>query len=275
MESIGEDPRIINIYDSQGIQIGTGNKQDNARASRPARAPLTPEALSHLQPHAAANRLRSLSRDEVVDFFAGAEPEDVRATLAAFVDLDEDRVVATLGDIDRPKAAELIGTVYLGAGLTGLPGAAHRHALSDVTQQLDSEGVGADRCPACAASLDRRIPALHCRSCHARLVADLKAASPTLPDAILPFQVDGVKARATFEHWVSSRRFAPASLKAAKAVEVEAVYLPFWSFSATRVTDYVGQRGTAYKVTESGEREYGKGDNTEWGPQRKGAVIQA
>ena len=62
----------------------------------------------------------------------------------------------------------------------------------------------------------------------------------------------------------SSRPFAPNSLRTAAAVYVEAIYLPFWSFSATRSTDYVGQRGTAYKQTASGEREYGEGNNTEW-----------
>jgi hypothetical protein len=270
----GEDPRIINIYNSQGIQVGAGNKQDNAQAGRPARAPLTPETLSHLQPRAAASRLRSLSDDELVDFFARAKAGDVRATLAALLELDEDRAITTLGDIGHPRAAELISAVYLEASPPGLPGAAHRHPLGDLTRRLDSAEVKADRCPACAASLDRRIPVLYCRSCNKRLVTDLKVTSPVPPDAILPFKVDNESARAAFEHWVSSRPFAPTSLRAAEAVYIEAVYLPYWSFSATRITDYVGQRGATYKQTESGERKYGEGNETEWGLQRPGTVIR-
>ena len=207
---------------------------------------------------------------KLVDFFARAKPGDVRATLAAFLELDEVRAVAILRDIGHPNGAELISAVYVGASPARLPGAAHRHPLSDLTRPIDSAGMTAGRCPACAASLDRRVPSLYCRLCRRRLSADRRVTS----DAILPFQVNHERARATFEDWVSSRPFAPASLRTAEAVYAEAVYLPFWSFSATRITDYIGQRGTAYKATESGGREYGEGSDTEWGPQRPGTFIR-
>jgi hypothetical protein len=96
------------------------------------------------------------------------------------------------------------------------------------------------------------MPVLRCRCCGTPLVTDLATTGPVTPDAILPFRLDAQEMRVTFARWTASRRFAPRDLKAvAAAAEAEAAYLPFWSFTATRVTNYVGQRGTTHSRTVS------------------------
>lgn len=96
------------IGGSQGVQTGSGNVQFNAWVPR---APLDPAVLIALSPHAAVNRLQSLPHDERVDFFARANLDDVAEIFAAFLEADKKRIVAVLGDINRQKAAGLIGTL--------------------------------------------------------------------------------------------------------------------------------------------------------------------
>jgi hypothetical protein len=65
-----------------------------------------------------------------------------------------------------------------------------------------------------------------------------------LPDAMLPFRVSKDSAMKAFATWISSRRFAPGSLKKMSRVELATgAYVPHWNFAATTETHYVGQRG--------------------------------
>jgi LGFP repeat-containing protein len=118
-----DDDVTPSIGGSQGVQIGLGNVQLNAWAPKTS---LDPATLIALSPHAAVDRLQSLPHDERVNFFARANPEGVAEIFAAFLEVDEDRVVAALGDINRQKAAELIDTLSSAdAVLKALPEAAH------------------------------------------------------------------------------------------------------------------------------------------------------
>jgi hypothetical protein len=95
----------VNVSGSQGIVAGTGNVQNNTWLSR---TPLDPVALSQLNPHIAVARLQALSHDELVDFIAGAPSDVVAEVFAAFLEADEGRLVAVLGDINGHKARDLI-----------------------------------------------------------------------------------------------------------------------------------------------------------------------
>jgi hypothetical protein len=65
-----------------------------------------------------------------------------------------------------------------------------------------------------------------------------------LPDAMLPFRVSKDSAMKAFGTWVSSRRFAPGSLKKMSRVELATgAYVPHWNFAAATETSYEGQRG--------------------------------
>jgi hypothetical protein len=133
----GEVP--ANVSGSQGVQAGAGNVQNNIWVSK---APLDPASLGVLSPQVAVSRLRALSHDDVVDLFARASPGDVAEVLAAFLEADEDRLVAVLGDVSRRKATELIRPlVETAEWLGGLPVAAEAIARRGVALKWVHSGV--------------------------------------------------------------------------------------------------------------------------------------
>jgi hypothetical protein len=120
VEDEGEASAVVS--DGQGIQIGTGNVQNNTYTTK---GPLASASLRALNIHAAVERLQRTSHDEVVDFFATARLDDVADLLAAFLETDVARLVAVLADINRRQAAELITPlVATAAWLAELPEAA-------------------------------------------------------------------------------------------------------------------------------------------------------
>lgn len=102
-------------------------------------------------------------------------------------------------------------------------------------------------CPSCGAGVGRhkRIFALCCRSCGAFLMPRTDQAEREQPDALVAFACDEAAARAAFGTWISSRRLAPRALvKGERQVRaIDAVFLPFWSYSADTRSTYIGKRG--------------------------------
>src|SRR3984957_4930235 len=134
-EPSGEVPDIDAT--GQGIQIGTGNNQYNAWMPKP---PLDPTALSALNPHAAVARLQQVSHDELVDFFAGAAPDDVGEILEVFWLVDQSKIVAALGDISLRKARELIAKDFFEA-IRDLPEAAQAIVSKAVELKWNAAGL--------------------------------------------------------------------------------------------------------------------------------------
>jgi hypothetical protein len=78
-------------------------------------------------------------------------------------------------------------------------------------------------------------------------------ASGFAPAGIAPFRVVEGRARQSMARWFYSRRLLPSALRDRAAdARLAGVYAPFWTFDATAVVDYVGQRGTK------------SGKNTRW-----------
>ncbi|WP_214409832.1 hypothetical protein [Sphaerisporangium fuscum] len=72
------------------------------------------------------------------------------------------------------------------------------------------------------------------------------------PDAVLPFELDQEGVDTALRHWVSSRWFAPSSLKkVTRAESPRGTYLPHWIFAARAESDYEGRRGDHYWETET------------------------
>jgi hypothetical protein len=107
-------------------------------------------------------------------------------------------------------------------------------------------------CPECGKSKGDS-PGLTCHSCGASAVEEFSTTGPELPDAMLPFRVSKDSAMTAFATWISSRRFAPGSLKKMSRVELATgAYVPHWNFAAATETSYVGKRGhTEYDYVRS------------------------
>ena len=92
-----------------------------------------------------------------------------------------------------------------------------------------------------------------CEFCGVQIVAQPKSADPILtPGGLLPFCITQQQAGSGLRQWLSSRWFAPNDLKRfAQPEAIQGVYLPFWTYDTNTTTDYQGQRGEYYYVTET------------------------
>ncbi|MEV2239215.1 hypothetical protein [Micromonospora sp. NPDC049891] len=107
-------------------------------------------------------------------------------------------------------------------------------------------------CPGCGARTDSDALAKRCQFCATPLVAEHAAGELIAPEAVLPFAVDRAGVRTALGGWCRSRWFAPNSLKKVSETEtLQGTYLPHWTFDARTVSNYRGQRGDHYYVTET------------------------
>jgi predicted RNA-binding Zn-ribbon protein involved in translation (DUF1610 family)/ribosomal protein S27E len=92
-----------------------------------------------------------------------------------------------------------------------------------------------------------------CEFCGVQIVAQPKSADPIVtPGGLLPFCITQQQASSSLRQWLSSRWFAPNDLKRfAQPEAIQGVYLPFWTYDTNTTTDYEGQRGEYYYVTET------------------------
>ncbi|HEY2672890.1 MAG TPA: hypothetical protein VGJ07_21290 [Rugosimonospora sp.] len=105
-------------------------------------------------------------------------------------------------------------------------------------------------CQKCGASSDTDALSGRCQFCGAPLIADPSAGDQIVPEGILPFGVDRDAVRTALRDWVSSRWFAPSSLKkVSEAESLKGTYLPHWTYDAHTESDYTGQRGEHYWAT--------------------------
>ena len=111
------------------------------------------------------------------------------------------------------------------------------------------------QCQACGATMTFTPPEVtrHCDFCGVQIVAQPKSADPILaPEGVLPFHITQQQANAALKSWLASRWFAPNALKHfAEPDAIDGVYLPFWTYDTNTTSDYAGQRGDYYYVTET------------------------
>jgi len=128
-------------------------------------------------------------------------------------------------------------------------------------------------CRGCGAVTESDKLSDHCQFCGAPVVAGGAEGDMVAPEAVLPFALDRGTMRTALQKWASSRWFAPSGLK--KVTEAESsrsTYLPHWTYDARTVSDYTGERGEHYWVTETytenGETKTRQVQKTRWYPAR-------
>ncbi|MFC3896491.1 hypothetical protein ACFOWZ_33880 [Lentzea rhizosphaerae] len=108
------------------------------------------------------------------------------------------------------------------------------------------------QCPRCAARTETNETATLCQFCGTPLVIDDAATGQIVPEAVLPFLLDRAAVREAMRGWTSSRWFAPSALKKVSEMEsTKSTYVPHWTYDSQTVSQYRGQRGEYYWVTES------------------------
>jgi DNA-directed RNA polymerase subunit RPC12/RpoP len=107
-------------------------------------------------------------------------------------------------------------------------------------------------CQKCTAQTQSDALAQRCQFCGSPLVAHTGLDDQIVPEAVLPFALDRDGVRTALRKWVSSRWFAPGRLKkVSEAESTRGTYLPHWTFDARTESDYDGERGEHYWVTET------------------------
>ena len=116
------------------------------------------------------------------------------------------------------------------------------------------------QCRNCGAETETDDLAGICQFCSGVLVAVTQPEGLVAPEAVVPFEVDTRAANQAFGTWVRSRRFAPSALKKVGSTEsIRGTYIPHWTYDAQTDTDYDGQRGDHYYVTQTRTVSDGRG----------------
>jgi hypothetical protein len=112
--------------------------------------------------------------------------------------------------------------------------------------------VSCDRCGATVTFTPPEV-AGECPCCGRAIVAQPKSADPMVaPEGLLPFRITQQQANESLKQWLASRWFAPNALKKfAYHDSIKGVYIPFWTYDANTNSNYTGERGEYYYVTES------------------------
>jgi LSD1 subclass zinc finger protein len=111
-------------------------------------------------------------------------------------------------------------------------------------------------CKNCGAStnLPPEVNSDNCVFCTSPLVlSEAEGKHMLKPHYVLPFIVPQQEALKSFRNWLSHLWFAPSDLSkivSGDAKQFKGVYIPHWSYDADTSTDYTGERGDYYYVTE-------------------------
>ncbi|QES89627.1 zinc finger domain-containing protein [Rhizosphaericola mali] len=101
-------------------------------------------------------------------------------------------------------------------------------------------GITADKCPFCATPL----------------VINTKQTQRILkPHYVLPFIINQPRAIELYKKWMSKLWFAPDNLvkntNETRVNSLKGIYIPYWSYDTDTKTEYVGEQGIYYWVTET------------------------
>ncbi len=126
--------------------------------------------------------------------------------------------------------------------------------LQDQYEKEERMEVVMVRCSECGAriTLKPNITADRCPYCASPIMVEGGSTSRVLkPKALVPFQVGGSQARESFSNWLKNLWFAPSDLKQkAHHQKIEGIYIPFWTYDASTLSAYSGQRGDHYYTSE-------------------------
>lgn len=119
-------------------------------------------------------------------------------------------------------------------------------------------------CTSCGAmsTVDKNLSMNRCPFCGTQLTAQAKVSRLVKPGGVLPFKVTRSQAVEAFRSWLSGLWFAPGELKnyASASGGIKGMYIPYWTYDSRVTTQYEGQRGDDYYVTEQYEERDSSGN---------------
>ncbi|MGC9366789.1 MAG: hypothetical protein ACP5FK_07080 [bacterium] len=110
------------------------------------------------------------------------------------------------------------------------------------------------KCTSCGAtfSFDENVTSGSCAYCGTKIVAQKHSQKQIKPSSILPFNITKTQAGENFAKWIKKLRFAPDRLKKLTGLSnLNGVYMPYWTFDAETVSEYLGERGDYFDQQET------------------------
>lgn len=139
--------------------------------------------------------------------------------------------------------------------------------IAEIDYHRALQGLGAaeteitrvSTCPNCAAKVefDPAVHATECPFCATPVVTDTGEQRQIKPKGMLAFALDERDAKAAMTKWLGKLWFAPNGLQAyaRKGRKMQGIYVPYWTYDAQTKSQYKGQRGTIYYVTQTVMRD--------------------
>ncbi len=134
----------------------------------------------------------------------------------------------------------------------------YEDAVANRLGAAEMEDKRVTRCPNCGAlvEFDGATHATECPFCATPVVTDTGTQRQIKPRGLLPFALDERQAREAMTDWLGRLWFAPNGLQdyARKGRALDGIYVPYWTYDADTATAYRGERGDAYYVTVTVQR---------------------
>jgi len=127
-------------------------------------------------------------------------------------------------------------------------------ALANELPPEEMEEIRATDCSNCGAQVEFEGDSYskECPFCASPIVLEPRTSKQIKPKGVMPFVLSEDKAREAMNTWLGKLWFAPSDLQeyARKGRKMQGMYVPYWTYDAQSESDYAGQRGTYYYVTE-------------------------
>lgn len=123
-------------------------------------------------------------------------------------------------------------------------------------KESQTHEVATISCGSCGArtTFDPNVVSDSCPCCGTpQVVKNATTTHSIQPKALLPFAINQEKAFEQFRSWIKKLWFAPNKLKhyARQLEKLSGLYIPYWTYDSNTSSDYMGEKGIDYQVTES------------------------
>jgi ribosomal protein S27E len=130
--------------------------------------------------------------------------------------------------------------------------------LRSLSSGAEVEETRVVTCPSCGAQTEysETSQSARCPFCDTPVVTDTGTHRHIKPAALLPFKLDEKTARDAMTKWLGRLWFAPNGLQeyARKGRTMNGIYVPYWTYDTDTKSAYRGERGTAYYVNRTVQR---------------------
>lgn len=131
----------------------------------------------------------------------------------------------------------------------------YRAFLEQAASEEPAQDVDSVSCTQCGANytLDPHVTSASCPFCGFNVVTPGASRRTIRPKALLPFRVTRKEALEAFRQWLNDLWFAPNRLRRTAQAEDRlcGMYVPYWTYDSSCTSQYEGERGDDYWVTES------------------------